>query len=194
MPETARPQATSARVAATKPTRSGSPRRTRLPIVVLTATARYPAEPPSMRSTRLPQHVSHSAQGVQQPLLPRVDLAPQIRHVGLDDIDVAAEVVAPDMVEDLGFAQYRARVDHEVAKQCEFGRRQRHRLAGLPYLVGLFVEFDIGKRQTGIAGLPPALAGASEYDPQPGDNLLQAERFRHVVVAAQGQAGDLVLQ
>src|SRR6516165_1960433 len=184
MPETARPQATSARVAATKPTRSGSPRRTRLAIVVLTATARYPAEPPSMRSTRLPQHVSHSAQGVQQPLLPRVDLATQIRHVGLDDIHVAAEVVAPDMVENLRLAQYRARVDHKVAKQRELGRRQRNRLAGLPHFVRLFVEFDVRERQAGIVLLRTALAGASEYDPQPGDNLLQAERFRHVVVAA----------
>ena len=45
-----------------------------------------------------------------------------------------------------------------------------------------------------MRGSAAALAGASQDDPQPGDDLFEAERLRHVVVAAQGQPGDLVLQ
>src|ERR1700744_1535981 len=95
-PEAARPQATSTRVAATRPTRSGNPRRCCVAMLVIFATT-YLAG--------FPQHISHPAQGVQQALLPRVDLAPQVRDIGLDDVDVAAEVVAPDMVENLRFTQ-----------------------------------------------------------------------------------------
>ncbi|ELP47739.1 transcriptional regulator [Mycobacterium avium subsp. paratuberculosis S5] len=131
---------------------------------------------------------------MQQPLLAGVDLAAQVRHVGLDDIDVTSEVVAPHVVEDLRLAQHRARVDDKVAQQREFVRRQRDRLTGLPHFVGFLVEFDVGESQSGAAWFGPALTGAPQDDPQPGDHLFQAERFGHVVVAAQGQPGDLVLQ
>ena len=38
------------------------------------------------------------------------------------------------------------------------------------------------------------LSGAAQDDSQPGDDLFQAERLGDVVVAAEGQPGDLVLQ
>src|SRR4051812_26590368 len=93
-PEVARPQATRTRVAATRPTRSGNPRR---------CCGAIPDSSP--RSARLPQHVAHPAQSVQQPLLSGVDLAAQVRHIRLDDVDVTPEVVTPDMVEDFRLAQ-----------------------------------------------------------------------------------------
>ncbi len=54
---------------------------------------------------RFTQDVADAAQRVEQPLLAGVDLAAQVGHVGLDDVDVAAEVVAPHVVEDLGLAR-----------------------------------------------------------------------------------------
>ncbi len=142
----------------------------------------------------LAQHVTHTAQGVQQALLTGVDLAAQVGHIGLDDVDVAAEVVTPHMVEDLGLGQHRAGVDDEVAEQREFRRRQRDGLTGLPHLVGVLVEFDIGERQPGIAGFLDTAAGAAQDDPQPGHHLFQAERLGDVVVATEREPGDLVLQ
>src|SRR5579863_5630925 len=50
---------------------------------------------------REPQHVSHAAQGVDQPRFLGIDLAAQDRHVRLDDARVTAEVVVPHVVQDL---------------------------------------------------------------------------------------------
>ena len=60
--------------------------------------------------------------------------------------------------------------------------------------MGFFVEFDVGERQAGITRLGAAFSGAAQYDSEPGDDFLEAERLRHIVVAAQGEPGDLVLQ
>ena len=66
------------------------------------------AGPPSRRrragcgsGARAAQHVADAAHGVDQRLIARVDLAAQVGDVGLDDVAVAAEVVVPDVVEDL---------------------------------------------------------------------------------------------
>src|SRR4051812_10895924 len=108
MPGASKPHATSTRGAAPSPTLRGMPRPRS------TAT-------PSL-SARFAQDVSHSAKSVQQSLLPRVDLAAQIGDIGLDDVDVAAEVVAPHMVEDLRLGQHGAGIDDEVAQQGELRR------------------------------------------------------------------------
>src|ERR1700704_7007392 len=110
------------------------------------------------RSSRFTQDVSHAPQRVEQTLLTGVDLAAQIRHVGLDYVDVAAEVVTPHVVEDLGLRQHGARVDDEVPQQRELRRRQRNRLAGLPYFVGVLVELDVGEGEPGVAGFLDATA------------------------------------
>src|SRR6185312_17362250 len=68
------------------------------------------------KSARLTQNVADTSKRVQKPLLAGVDLAAKVGDVGLDDVDVATEVVAPDVVEDLGLGQHRARVDDEVAQ------------------------------------------------------------------------------
>ena len=131
---------------------------------------------------------------MQQPLLARVDLAAQVGHIGLDDVHVATEVVAPHMVEDLRLRQHGPCIDDEVAQQGEFGRRQGDGLAGLPYLVGVLVELDIGEREPGGARLLNASAGPPQDHAQPRDHLFETERLGDVVVAAEGQTCDLVLQ
>ena len=131
---------------------------------------------------------------MQQSLLAGVDLTAQVGDVGLDDVDVTAEVVTPHVVEDLRLRQDRACVDDEVAQQGELGRRQRHRFAGLPDLVGVLVELDVSEGQPRRAGLLDTCAGAAQHHPQPGDHLFEAERLRDIVIAAERQTGDLVLQ
>src|SRR5947209_13254476 len=73
---------------------------------------------------RLPQYVTDPAQSVQQSLLTGIDLSPQIRHIGLDDVDVTTEVITPHVVQNFRLAQHRAGVDDEVTQQGEFRRRQ----------------------------------------------------------------------
>src|ERR1700691_1242291 len=48
------------------------------------------------------EHVSNAADGVDQRLAVRVDLLAQVADVQLHDVSLAAEVVVPDPVEDLG--------------------------------------------------------------------------------------------
>src|SRR6266702_813169 len=62
--------------------------------------------------SRQPQHVPHAAQGVDQPGLLGVYLAPQHGHVRLDDAGVTAEVVVPDVVQDLHLGKHPVRVAH----------------------------------------------------------------------------------
>src|SRR5450432_4155364 len=70
---------------------------------------------------REPEHVADPAEGVQQVRLGGVDLAPQHGHVRLHDAGVTAEVVVPDMVQDLHLGKHPVRVAHEVPEQLEFG-------------------------------------------------------------------------
>src|SRR6516165_11570756 len=96
---------------------------------------------------RQAQHVPDAAQRVDQPRLGAVDLAAEHGHVRLDDPGVTAEVVVPDMVENLHLGQHPVRVAHEVAKQLELGGGELHRRPGAPYLVAVLVEFQVGELQ-----------------------------------------------
>ena len=66
------------------------------------------------------------------------------------------EVVVPDVVEDLRLGQHPVGVAHEVAQQLELGGGQRDRLAGLPHLVAVVVEFDVGEGRAGGVGSRPS--------------------------------------
>src|SRR5215470_18522922 len=126
-----------------------------------------------------PEHVPHAAQGVDQPRLGTVHLAAEHGHVRLDDPGVAAEVVVPHMVEDLHLGQHPVRVAHEIAEQLELGRGKLYRLPGAPHFVAVLVEFKVGELQP-RRRLGTISSGAAEHGPDPGDDLLQAERFGHV--------------
>ena len=127
---------------------------------------------------------------MDKPGLDGVDLAAQVRDVGLDDAVVTAEVVAPHVVEDLPLGQHPAGVGHQVPQQLELGRRQGDPLPAAPHLVRLLVQFEVGEGEPGRAGLA---AGAPQDRADPGGQLLQAERLGDVVVAAEGQPADLVV-
>src|SRR5205085_11014487 len=53
-----------------------------------------------------------------------VDLAPQVADVHLDDVRVAREVHAPDVVEDLGLGRDVSVPAHQVLEQRELAARQ----------------------------------------------------------------------
>ncbi len=138
------------------------------------------------------EDVADAAQGVQQVRLGGVDLAAQHRHVRLHDAGVPAEVVVPDMIEDLHLGQHAVGVAHEVAQQLELGRGQLDLLAVAPDLVAVLIQLQVGELQPWrrLAAVPP---GPAQHRADPGDDLFQAEGLGHVVVAAEGQAADLVL-
>src|SRR5215207_3293975 len=46
-----------------------------------------------------------------------VELAAKVAHVGLDDVVVAAEVVSPNVLEDLSLRENATRVEHEEAQE-----------------------------------------------------------------------------
>ena len=73
------------------------------------------------------EHVAGLPHRLDQRRAERVELLAQVADVGLDDVRVAAEVVVPDVLEDLRLREHAARVEHEVAEQRELGRRQRDR-------------------------------------------------------------------
>src|SRR5690349_20725892 len=65
------------------------------------------------------QDVPDAPDGVDQPRVGHVDLAPQVRDVGLDDAVVATEVVVPHVVEDLRLGQHQAGAEQQVPQQLE---------------------------------------------------------------------------
>ena len=74
---------------------------------------------------------------------PSVQLLAQVAHVGLDDVRIAVEVVAPHVIEDLRLREHEARVLHEVPQQVELGRGEPQRLAGAPHLVGVDDHLEV---------------------------------------------------
>ena len=129
---------------------------------------------------------------MQQPWLARVDLAAEVGDVRLDDVGLAVEVVVPDVIEDLGLGQHPLRVGHEVAEQLELRGREGDQLAGLPDLVGVVVEGEVGEGQPAVGGVDLG-PGPAQHGSDPGDDLAQAEGLGDVVVCAGREAAHLVL-
>src|ERR1022692_9396 len=139
-----------------------------------------------------PEYVANTAQGVQEVWLGGVDLAAQDRDVGLDDARIAAEVVVPDMVQDLHLGEHPAGVAHEIPEQLELSGGELNLGPAAPYLVAVLVELQVGEGEPGRR-LGRAAAGPPEHRLDPRDDLLQAERLGDVVVPAERQTADLVL-
>src|SRR5580698_7694006 len=93
------------------------------------------------------QAVADRALGVDQVRAVPGQLAPQVSDVGGDDRAGAAEVVVPDMVEQLGPGEHPAGVEHQVPQQPELRRGQLDQVACPADLVAFLVELDVGERQ-----------------------------------------------
>src|SRR5260370_41897869 len=135
---------------------------------------------------RNPQHITDTADGVNQAWLTLVDLAPQVTDAGLHHVAVADGVAAPDMIEYLPLAEDAAGVQHQEPQHPELGGRQRDQGAVPPDFMAVIVEFQVGDPQPRGPGRP---AGAPQHRPDAFQHLVQAERLCDVVVSAEGQAG-----
>ena len=89
------------------------------------------------------EHVAGLAHRLDHRRAGGVELAAQVAHVGLDDVRVAAEVVAPHVLEDLALREHAARVEQEEAEQVELGRGQVDPAVGAEDLVAALVEDEV---------------------------------------------------
>src|SRR5262249_5888287 len=106
-----------------------------------------------------------------------VELLAQVADVGLDDVRVAAEVVAPDVLEDLSLRQDTTRVQHEETEEVELGRGELDPALAAEDLVAALVEHEVGE----LEQVPRQLArGATQDRLHARDDLGEAERLRHV--------------
>src|SRR5262245_3330320 len=90
------------------------------------------------------EHVSRLPNRLDQRRPRGVELPPQVADVRLDDVRVAAEVVAPDVLEDLALGENATWVQQEEAEQRELRRRQRDRRLAAEDLVPRLVQHDVG--------------------------------------------------
>jgi hypothetical protein len=146
----------------------------------------------SRSRSRFPaQHVPEAPDGVDQGGFDAVHLLAQVGDVVLDHPAAPAEVVLPDVVQDLALGQDPLPVDHEEAQQLELGRRQLDGAPAPAHPHHVLVDLQVVVLEAVDRFAGPL--GAAQHGPDPGDQLLQAEGLGQVVVAALGEAADLVL-
>src|SRR5690242_9696029 len=95
------------------------------PSAVSTSTAassRARSEAIVVLRSRLAQRVADAAHGVDERRAVLVELLAQVAHVRLEHPRVAAEVVLPDVLEQLRAREHAPRVEHEVAQEAVLGR------------------------------------------------------------------------
>ncbi len=119
----------------------------------------------------------------------RIHLAAEVGDVGLDDARIAVEVVFPHVVEDLGLAEHPVGVEHQVAQQFELGGAELDSGVADEDFVGVLVHRQLARADDGVF---VGLHRAPQDRLDTGDDLVEAEGLGDVVVAADGQAGDLV--
>ncbi len=117
---------------------------------------------------------------------PGVDLAAQIGDVEVDDAGPAAEAVVPHPVQDLGAGDSATRVAHQIPQQLELGGGQRDLLVAPGDLTTRPVQHKIAHLEHLVLGRGGGL-GPAQQAPQPGDQLLEAERLGQIVVGSRGQ-------
>ena len=94
------------------------------------------------------------------------------------------------MVEDLHLGHDASRVDDEVAQELELGGGQVDLDAGARDFVRVLVDDQVADAQEGIIFF--GAHGAAQDSADAGDDLFESEGLGDVVVAADGQALDLV--
>src|SRR5664280_3161206 len=117
-----------------------------------------------------------------------VELLAQVGDVDLHDVGLAVESRVPHRIQDLRLGDHPPRVRGEEHEEVELGGGQGDRLAGTPDLVSVEVHHQV------VEADPAQFVwrhAAAEYGPDPGDQLLDAERLGDVVVT-QGETGQLV--
>ena len=139
---------------------------------------------------------AHLASGIRRPGRcgcsgrRRLDLAPQVRDVHAQDLDIVGVLGAPDLDQQRAVGEQAAAVDGERAQQVELDRRQMHLLAVHAHHVGGEVELEAVDADHRLAG---RRVGAPQRRLQARDELARAERLGHVVVGAGLQRAHLLV-
>ena len=96
----------------------------------------------------------------------------------------------PDVLQDLALREHAARVEEEEAEEVELGCGELDWRARARHGVPLLVEHDVREAENVARKLG---SGSTQDCLHASDELGQAERLRHVVVASRAQRLDLVL-
>src|SRR5205814_5606588 len=138
-PTADRPAATGTRTGSDRS--RGSPPRGRMRRARPSRSTTAPAGTSSLLGQ--PERVADPAHRVDQVRFVPIHLLTQIADVRLDDRRVAAEVVVPDMVEDLFLREHAPRVDEHEPQQVELRRGELHRPSRAPDLVRVLVHLEV---------------------------------------------------
>ena len=104
-------------------------------------------------------------------------------------VGVSVEREVPNVFDELGPTEHTVRVAHQVLQQPEFLRRERHCLVPARHGARRRIEHQItdGHDASDARGRPRRTTGAIR-----GEQLVEHQRLRHVVVGAEIEEGDPV--
>ena len=120
----------------------------------------------------------------------RVELPTKVGDIAFDDTGVPIEVVLPDVIEDLGLRQHAVGIQHQIAQEFEFGRGEINRDRAQEHFVRVLVHAEVSHTNESVI-LFVQRATKDGFDA--GHDLIQAEGLGDVVIATDGETGDLVL-
>ena len=104
-----------------------------------------------------------------------------VHHVAL-----GIEVHVPDFLEQRRASDHFVGVEKEVLQELEFLGGEVHGLARHMHGVAQAVQADVPE----LEGLQPLGSPAANQGPHPGEQLIEVERLRHVVIRARVQTPD----
>src|SRR5690606_12497203 len=194
MPATASPKVSSSTVTPVILVRSEMPFHHRSNDACSFAISCSASAAPAAGASRLRglEHVAEAALGLDHRLgQVLVDLAAQVGDVALDDARVAVEVVLPHVVEDLRLRQHPVGVEHEVTQQLELGGGELDGHISHGHLAGVLIHRELAGADDGVFFV---LHPAAQDRLDARDDLVEREGLGDVVVAADGETGDLVFR
>src|SRR5215831_12298650 len=128
----------------------------------------------------LAKRVANTAHGMNQPrLLIDLELAPQVADVHLEGVGAGPEVVAPDLLEDLGTAEHHPGIAHEQLEKTELGAGQLELAGAAPDLHRLQVHDHVAELEGAFTRCGQ---GPPEQRSEAGQKLIEREWLDQVVV------------
>src|SRR5579875_275148 len=129
---------------------------------------------------RLTKCVTDTPHGVDESgLAIRLQLAAQVGDVDLQGVRARAEVIAPDLLEDLRAGEDHSRMAEEELKQPELGTGELHLTLTPAHLHRAQVHDDVGVPEQALLGLG---GGTPQERPDTGEELVEGEGLDQVVV------------
>lgn len=111
----------------------------------------------------------------------------EVPDVHVHDVGAGVEGIVPYGVQNLLAGEDLSGVAHEVFEEGELAAGEVHSVAAHPGAVGEEIHFEAAGRY--LRGR--RLVVAADQSPYPGDELLEGEGLRHIVVGSGVEGGDL---